>query len=57
MSAPSLVERIEVLEDETAGLESALDARTKALWQAVKELRAEVNRLQGHGSREGSKKW
>ena len=57
MSAPSLVERIEVLEDEAAGLESALDARTKALWQAVKELRAEVNRLQGRGSREGSKKW
>lgn len=55
MNAPSLVERVTILEDETAGLESALDARTKALWQAVKELRAEVVRLQGRGSREANK--
>ena len=47
MNRPELKERVQVLEDELALLESALDARTKALWQAVKELRAEVVRLQG----------
>jgi hypothetical protein len=52
MNAPSLPERVETLEHEVQGLESALDARTKALWQAVKELRAEVNRLQGRSSEE-----
>lgn len=47
MKRPELQERVQVLEDEVHGLESALDARTKLLWQEVKELRAEVVRLQG----------
>lgn len=44
MSAPSLVERIEVMEDEIKGLESAIDAQERKFRAALAELE---NRLKG----------
>lgn len=55
MNAPSLVERIEVLEDEVQGLEGMVDARTRRLWAEIETLRTIVKELQGHGSREESR--
>lgn len=44
MSAPSLVERIEVMEDEIKGLESAIDAQARKFGAALAKLES---RLQG----------
>ena len=41
MSAPTFPERLDRVEDEVAGLESMLDARTRKLWQELEKLRAE----------------
>lgn len=40
MSRPDLQERVQILEDELAALESMLDSRTRTLWQAIENLRA-----------------
>lgn len=45
MRTPDLSERVATLEDELQGLDSALDARTRNLWQAVTEIRAQVDEL------------
>lgn len=51
MNAPSLAERVQVLEDETAGLESALDARTKVLRVEIEKLKFIVKELQESGGK------
>lgn len=45
MKMPDLHERIQRLEDETAGLESMFDARTRKLWAEIVKLQAEVKEL------------
>lgn len=45
MKLPDLHERIQRLEDETAGLESMFDARTRKLWAEIVKLQAEVKEL------------
>ena len=45
MKMPDLHERIQRLEDETAGLESMFDARTRRLWAEIVKLQAEVEEL------------
>lgn len=40
-----LLERVQVLEDETALLDSSLDAKTALLWAEVSKLRAELEQL------------
>lgn len=50
MSAPTLPERLDRIEDELAGLESMIDARTRTLWQSIEKLRgeaADLKKLQG----------
>ena len=42
MTAPTFPERLDRIEDEVAGLESMLDARTRRLWAEIEKLRAEV---------------
>ena len=42
MRTPDIHERVGTLEDEVAGLESMLDARTRTLWQAIQKIQAEV---------------
>ena len=42
MSAPTFPERLDRVEDEMAGLESMIDARTRKLWQELEKLRAEL---------------
>ena len=46
MTAPTLPERLDRVEDEVAGLESMLDARTRKLWAEVIDLKAMVTDLQ-----------
>ena len=46
MTAPTLPERMDRIEDELAGLESMLDARTRTLWREVEKLQAGVKDLQ-----------
>ena len=46
MSAPTLPERLDRVEDEVAALESMLDARTRTLWREVEKLQAGVKDLQ-----------
>lgn len=48
MKLPDLHERIQRLEDETAGLESMFGARTRKLWAEIVKLQAEVKELQDH---------
>ncbi len=45
MSASTFPERLDRVEDEVAGLESMIDARTRKLWQELEKLRAEVSEL------------
>jgi len=45
MKMPDLHERIQRLEDETAGIESMFDARTRKLWAEIVKLQAEVKEL------------
>ena len=45
MSRPDLQERVLKLEDELAGLESMLDARTRTLWAEIQKLQAQVKEL------------
>lgn len=40
MSRPDLQERVQILEDELAALESTLDSRTRKLWAEIEKLRA-----------------
>lgn len=42
MSNPTIPERLDAIEDEVAGLESMIDARTRTLWQAIQKIQAEV---------------
>lgn len=46
MSAPTLPERLDRIEDELAGLESMVDSRTRILWREVEKLQAGVKDLQ-----------
>ena len=46
MTAPTLPERMDRIEDEVAGLESMIDARTRTLWAEVVKLQAQVKELQ-----------
>ena len=46
MTAPTLPERVQVLEDELAGMESMIDSRTRVLWCEVEKLQAGVKDLQ-----------
>lgn len=46
MTASTLPERMARIEDELAGLESMLDARTRTLWREVEKLQAGVKDLQ-----------
>lgn len=46
MTAPTLPERLDRIEDELAGLESMLDARTRTLWREVEKLQTGVKDLQ-----------
>ena len=55
MSAPSLPERVQTLEDEAQALESMIDSRTRRLWAEIETLRTIVKELQGRGSREESR--
>lgn len=45
MKTQPLPERLDRVEDEVAGLESMLDARTRRLWAEIEKLRAEVAEL------------
>jgi len=45
MKMPDLHERIQRLEDETAGLESMFDARTRKLWAEIVKLQGQVREL------------
>ena len=45
MNRPDLQERVLTLEDEVAGLESMLDARTRTLWAEIQKLQAQVVEL------------
>ena len=45
MKMPDLHERIQRIEDETAGLESMLDARTRKLWVEIQKLQDQVKEL------------
>ena len=45
MSKPDIYERVQVLEDEVKLQDSALDARTRALWDEVSKLRAIIVEL------------
>jgi hypothetical protein len=42
MNRPPLPELLARIEDEVAGLDSRLDARTRTLWLAIEQLRAEI---------------
>ena len=42
MNKQTFPERLDAIEDEVAGLESMLDARTRTLWQAIQKIQAEV---------------
>ena len=42
MSDTSFPARLDGVEDEMAGLESMIDARTRKLWQELEKLRAEL---------------
>jgi hypothetical protein len=46
MSAPTLPERLDRIEDELAGLESMVDSRTRTLWREVEKLQAGGKDLQ-----------
>jgi len=48
MKMPDQYERIQRLEDETAGLESVFEARTLKLWAEIVKLQAKVKELQEH---------
>ena len=45
MSKPDIYERVQVLEDEVKLQDSALDARTRALWAANQKIQAELEQL------------
>lgn len=45
MSKPGPIERLDNLEDEVRLLDSATDARTRALWDEVLKLRAIIEKL------------
>ena len=54
MTAPTLPERMDRIEDEVAGLESMIDSRTSLLWAEVSKLRAIIEELkQGADPRQG----
>jgi hypothetical protein len=54
MSTADIFERVQVLEDETALLDSSLDARTRILWAEVEKLRAIIEELKkGAAPRQG----
>jgi|GEM_PF-3480038 phage host-nuclease inhibitor protein Gam len=42
MTEQPIPERLKVLEDEVAGLESMIDARTRRLWLEIEQLRVEI---------------
>lgn len=46
MTAPTFPERLDRIEDEVAGLESMIDARTRRLWAEIEKIRAIVVELQ-----------
>lgn len=46
MKAPTFPERVQTLEDEVAGLESMIDARTRRLWKEIAGLKTQVAILQ-----------
>lgn len=45
MAAMTFPERLDRIEDEVAGLESMIDARTRTLWQAIQKIQAELEQL------------
>lgn len=45
MRTPDIYERVQVLEDETALLDSSLDAKTSLLWAEITKLRAIIEEL------------
>lgn len=45
MTAPTLPERVQTLEDEVQALDSRLDSRTRTLWQAIQKIQAELEQL------------
>lgn len=54
MRTPDIHERVGTLEDEVAGLESMIDARTRTLWAEVQKLQAIIEELkQGAATRQG----
>lgn len=54
MTAPTLPERLDAIEDEVAGLESMIDARTRKLWSEIQKLQAIIEELkQGADPRQG----
>ena len=54
MNTPTLPERLDRIEDEVAGLESMIDARTRTLWAEVQKLQGIIEELkQGAASRQG----
>lgn len=48
-----IYERVQNLEDETALLDSSLDAKTALLWAEITKLRAEVEQLKAAQQRKG----
>ena len=53
MRTPGIYERVQVLEDETALLDSSLDAKTALLWAEITKLRSELEQLKAAQQREG----
>ena len=45
MPAPSLLERVDTLEDEVKGLDSMIDSRTRKLWAEIVKLQQELESL------------
>lgn len=52
MTAPTLPERLDAIEDEVAGLESMIDSRTRTLWAEISKLRAIIEELKAAQQRE-----
>lgn len=52
MRTPDIHERVGTLEDELAGLESMIDARTRTLWQAIQKIQAELEQFKAAQQRE-----
>lgn len=52
MRTPDIHERVGTLEDEVAGLESMIDARTRTLWAEVQKLQGIIEELKAAQQRE-----